>query len=63
MEWYDKALDLCNREIELDPGDALAVANRGETYQRMRRYDEALADFNRAVELNPRLRPSLRQPR
>ena len=49
----DKALDLCNREIELDPGDALAVASRGETYRRMRRYDEALADFNRAIEVNP----------
>ncbi|MFC0435687.1 tetratricopeptide repeat protein [Kutzneria buriramensis] len=27
---------------------------RGETYQKMKRFDEAIADFNKAVELNPK---------
>jgi tetratricopeptide (TPR) repeat protein len=32
-------------------GPALVI--RGETYRRMERYDEALADFDRAIELDP----------
>jgi tetratricopeptide (TPR) repeat protein len=35
------------------PGDARAIVRRGETYRRMERYEEALADLNRAIELNP----------
>lgn len=56
MEWYDKALDLCNRDIELDPGQKSqdwAIASRGDTYRQMKKYDQALADFNRAIELDP----------
>ena len=35
------------------PSDAWAIAIRGQTYRAMGRYDEALADFNRAIELDP----------
>jgi tetratricopeptide (TPR) repeat protein len=31
----------------------LIRAVRGENYRKMGRYDRALADFNRAIELNP----------
>ncbi|MBC7252278.1 MAG: tetratricopeptide repeat protein, partial [Anaerolineae bacterium] len=34
---------------------ALVLARRGETYRLMEKYDEALADLNRAVELRPDL--------
>jgi tetratricopeptide (TPR) repeat protein len=37
------------------PEDAWVLAYRGETYQAMERYEEALADFNRAIELDPDL--------
>ncbi|MBD2015204.1 CHAT domain-containing protein [Microcoleus sp. FACHB-53] len=30
-----------------------AIASRGETYRLVKRYDEALADFDRAIELDP----------
>ena len=42
---------------------AWAIGSRGQTYQAMERYDEALADFNRAIELDPDLRLGHRQPR
>jgi hypothetical protein len=45
MQRYEKALADLNRAIELDPADALDIASRGDTYRRMERYDEALADF------------------
>jgi tetratricopeptide (TPR) repeat protein len=32
---------------------AWAIASRGETYRLMKRYDEALADLNRAIKLDP----------
>jgi hypothetical protein len=47
----DKALADLNRAIELDPGDALDIASRGETYRLMERYEEALADFPTAQAL------------
>jgi len=38
-----------------EPDQAAALADRGEAYRRMRRYDEALADFNIAIELDYKL--------
>ncbi|MEV8017532.1 tetratricopeptide repeat protein [Streptomyces sp. NPDC086554] len=32
-----------------------ALVARGETYQLLRRYEEALADFHEALDLNPKL--------
>ena len=31
----------------------MAIASRGQTYRLMGRYDEALADLSRAIELDP----------
>ena len=53
MERREDALADLNRAIELDPGDAQAIAGRGETYRCLERYDEAQADFSRAIELDP----------
>ena len=36
-----------------------ALANRGETYGRMGQYEEALNDFNRALELQPEFASAL----
>jgi tetratricopeptide (TPR) repeat protein len=35
------------------PEYAWAISQRRETYRLMERYDDALADFNRAIELDP----------
>jgi tetratricopeptide (TPR) repeat protein len=32
---------------------AWASAHRGDTYRKLERYDEALADLTRAIELDP----------
>jgi tetratricopeptide (TPR) repeat protein len=39
------------RAIALDEKSAWAIAQRGETYRLMGRYDEALADFDRVIAL------------
>ena len=41
-----------DRAIELDPA-MLGYPHRGETYRLTGRYEEALADFTRAIELDP----------
>ena len=38
--------------IELNPTVAWTSAHRGDTYRLMERYDEALASYSRAIELN-----------
>jgi len=42
------------RAIELDPKYAWALAQRGEAYGQMGRYDEAVTDLTRAIELDPK---------
>ncbi|MFB2919719.1 tetratricopeptide repeat protein [Aerosakkonema funiforme] len=39
--------------IPQNPNNAKAFAQRGESYRQMKRYPEALADFNRAIALSP----------
>ncbi|MFB2970728.1 tetratricopeptide repeat protein [Aerosakkonema sp. BLCC-F183] len=39
--------------IAQNPNNAKAFAQRGESYRQMKRYPEALADFNRAIALSP----------
>ena len=51
MRRDDEALAGLNWAIELDPGNAEAIARRARVYQDMERYAEALADFSRAIEL------------
>jgi tetratricopeptide (TPR) repeat protein len=38
---------------ELDPKQALAYRNRGFVYMSKGEYDQALAEYNRAVEFDP----------
>jgi tetratricopeptide (TPR) repeat protein len=48
-----QALADLNRALELEPGDAFALAARGDTLRQLGRSEEALADLNRALELKP----------
>src|SRR5262252_5546011 len=41
-----------NRDIKLHPADAYALSSRGQIYLAVGRYEEALADLDRAIELD-----------
>ena len=46
IEDYDKA-------IELDPNDAEAYNNRGNSYSDLGQYQRAIEDYDKAIELDP----------
>lgn len=47
----ERALADLNHAIELDPGNAWAIASRSLVYMAMERYDEATVDLNHALRL------------
>ena len=53
---YQAAIELYNEAIKLDPNYAPAYNNRGMVYADLKRYLDAIADFNKSIELkNPTL--------
>ncbi len=54
----DSALADFNRAIELMPTQAIVHSNRAYAYERMGRKQEALADVDAAIELDPKLLPA-----
>src|SRR5690606_22916849 len=54
LEYNEKALELLDRVIALDPGLARAWGLRGHICQRLGRLEQARTDLERAVELGPR---------
>ena len=48
---YDKALEFLNKAVEDFPEDAYVINARGLTFKRLEKYDEAEADFRRAIEV------------
>jgi len=51
---YDQAIADYNKDIEINPIDAVAYYNRGIAYGLNGQYDQAIADYTKAIELNPR---------
>jgi tetratricopeptide (TPR) repeat protein len=49
----DEELALLDRIIALDPGNAVALMNRGAALHKLRRLHEALASIDRAIALSP----------
>ena len=50
---YEKAVTLHARAQELDPLSHIAAHDLGFTYMAMKEYDQAAAQFKRAIDLNP----------
>ena len=50
---YQKALEICNKAFELFEPDAQIYNQRGSVFYNMKEYDKAIADYKKAVELNP----------
>jgi tetratricopeptide (TPR) repeat protein len=55
----DIALSQCNEALRLRPNLQAALDSRGFVYLRLRRYRDAIADYNAALKQNPRLPYSL----
>ena len=51
----DEALDIFNKVIELEPSFATSYANRGILHDRMQAHTEAIADYQKALQLDPNL--------
>jgi tetratricopeptide (TPR) repeat protein len=51
----NEALQEFNLVVEINPGLAAAIANRGILYDRMGEYNKALADYRKALELDPEI--------
>ena len=52
-EDYDGAIPDLEKSIELDPNDAEAYFNRGDSRYLLEDYSEAIADYNKAIEIDP----------
>ncbi len=48
-----EAVALYSQQIAGDPDNFVLYLRRGLTFQRLKQYEQALADFNQAVRLNP----------
>lgn len=49
----EAALRVLTEEIHEHPNNAIAYVHRGGIYNSLRRYDESVVDYTRALELNP----------
>ncbi|HOZ45462.1 MAG TPA: tetratricopeptide repeat protein [Candidatus Hydrogenedentes bacterium] len=55
---FQAGLAMVNRAMELDPNDAGAYILRGLAYERHDMPDKAIADWQRALEINPEATPA-----
>ena len=52
---YEKAIEHCNKILEIDPSNGKAYNNIGNAYQYQKRYQEALESYNKAIKNDPTL--------
>ena len=57
---YDEAIASFNRALEMSPDSWYVHLHRGEFYLRIERYQEAIADLTRVLELYPKIRDNYR---
>ncbi|MCR9248873.1 MAG: M50 family metallopeptidase [bacterium] len=50
---HQKALELYDESLKLDPSTFYSLNNRGYTLNLLHRYEEAIIDFDKAIEINP----------
>lgn len=61
---FEKAIKFYNQVLELDPsneGNSLVYGNLGSVYERMGKTDDALANYSKALAIQPKLVPVLEQ--
>jgi TolB-like protein/DNA-binding winged helix-turn-helix (wHTH) protein/Flp pilus assembly protein TadD len=50
---YPECIDVATQALQLAPDYFFALAARGECYEQLRRYDEALADYQHGLRVSP----------
>ena len=55
LEQYDEALGVFNKVIEQEPEFSASYANRGILHDRMQNYTAAIADYEKAIQLDPEI--------
>jgi len=55
LKRFDEALKSYDLAVTLEPGYAATYANRGILHDRMGHYQKALADYDKAQELDPKI--------
>jgi len=53
-EDYEGAYENYSKAIEIDPENALVLSNRSVTLSKLKRYEEALKDAQKVIELKPK---------
>ena len=56
---YKEAVAMFTKAIETDPQFVYAYAARGETYENLAQFDQARADYNRALQLVDNFEPAI----
>ena len=56
---YKEAVAMFTKAIETDPQFVDAYAARGETYENLAQFDQARADYNRALQLVDNFEPAI----
>ena len=56
---YQQALELTEKGLNMVPGFADMIDTRGVVYYRMGKFNEAIQDFSRCVEMYPSDNPAL----
>ena len=52
LEKYQQAVENYSRAIQLKPSYPEAYSHRGYAYQQLKQIDKALADYNKAIEID-----------
>jgi len=55
LERYKEALSVFNKVIEQEPEFSASYANRGILHDRMQNYTVAIADYEKAIQLDPEI--------
>ena len=55
---FDEAIPLCTQEIALSPTSAEKYNTRGVAYYLKQNYDAAIADYSKAITLDPKGTPN-----
>ena len=56
---WKRALADCNHSLAIRANDPLALNSRGFTYLRLDQFDSAIADYNAALKIDPKLASAL----